>query len=166
MTERTMTDQKMNVYEGLFLFPQAASGNLQAALDHLTDLLARANADVISLGKWDERRLAYEIKGNKRGVYFLAYFRAAGSSLAGLERDCNLSEQILRAMVTRAEHLPQEVIDAAEGRAKLADEIKLRAEQEATAATRTTATVTTGSATETEGQAETAGAAPSQGSSS
>jgi len=160
-----MTDQKMSVYEGLFLFPQAATGNLQGALDHVTDLLARAQAEVISLCKWDERRLAYEIKGNKRGVYFLAYFRAAGSRLAGLERDCNLSEQILRAMVTRAEHLPQEVIEAAEGRAKLADEIKLRAEQEASGATRAAATVTTGGSSDADTSEETVDTAASAGSS-
>ncbi len=136
-----MTDTKKNVYEGLFLFPQAAAGNLQGALDHVSELLARAEAEVLSLCKWDERRLAYEIQGNKRGVYFLTYFRAPGGKLAGLERDCNLSEQVLRAMVTRAEYIPQEIIEAAEGRAKLADEIRLRAEQDAKAATRAVATV-------------------------
>ena len=115
-----------NVYEGLFLFPQSAAGDLQAALEHVTSLLDRAGAEVISLGKWDERRLAYEIEGNKRGVYFLAYFAAEPSAITGLERTSNLSEQLIRFMVVRAEHVPKEVMEAAEGRAKLADEISLR----------------------------------------
>ena len=42
-----MTDQKMNIYEGLFLFPQAAAGNLQGALDHVTELLDRAGAETL-----------------------------------------------------------------------------------------------------------------------
>ncbi|MCP3903646.1 MAG: 30S ribosomal protein S6 [Planctomycetes bacterium] len=118
-----------NIYEGMFLFPQAAAGDLQGALDHVTELLERAKADIISLCKWDERRLAFEIKGNKRGVYFLAYFKADPTNLVGLERDCNLSEKLLRSMVVKAEHVPAETVEAAEGRAKLADEIKLRAEE-------------------------------------
>ncbi|MCH2144827.1 MAG: 30S ribosomal protein S6 [Phycisphaerales bacterium] len=121
-----MTDTPTSTYEGLFLFPQAVISDMQAAVDHVNSLLDRAGAEVIAMSKWDERRLAYDIKGNKRGVYFLAYFKAAHDKLAGLERDCNLSEQLLRALVTRADHVPAELIESAEGRAQIADEIKMR----------------------------------------
>jgi small subunit ribosomal protein S6 len=122
-----VTEDHINAYEGLFLFPQAQAANLQAALDHLTQILSRAGAEVIGLRKWDERRLAYEIKGNKRGVYFLVYFRAAGSTLRAIERACNLSELLLRSLIIRADHMTQEQMEAADGTAELADEIKLRA---------------------------------------
>lgn len=128
-----MAEDTKRIYEGLFLFPQSASGNLQGALDHVNDLLNRAEAEVVSLAKWDERRLAYEIKGNKRGVYFLSYFKAMPERLIGLERDCNLSEQLLRAMMTRADHIPSETIEASEGRERLSDEIKLKAQEVAAA---------------------------------
>lgn len=118
-------------YEGLFLFPQSASVNLQGAVDHLKGLLSKIDAEIISFSKWDERRLAYEIKGNKRGIYFLTYFKATASKLVILERSCNLSEQLLRFMYIRADLIPQEVIEAADGQSKLADEITLRAEQAA-----------------------------------
>lgn len=124
-----MSEIRIHAYEGLFLFPQAATGNLQAAVDHIREILARANAEIISLKKWDERRLAYEIQGNKRGVYFLVYFKASTDKLAGIERDCNLSEQLLRTMVTRADQMTLEQMAAADGQAALADEIRLRAEQ-------------------------------------
>ena len=125
MQDRTYT------YEGMFLFPQAAVADLQAAADHVTEILTRAGAEIISFKKWDERRLAYEVKGNKRGLYFLVYFKAKGSKVAGIERDCSLSEKLLRAMVVRADQLPLEVMQAAEGRQQLSDEIKLRATQPA-----------------------------------
>ena len=128
-----MTDQPPNVYEGLFLFPQAQAGDLEAAVDHVKDILGKAEAEVISFRKWDERRLSYEIKGNKRGVYFLFYFRARPDALIVIERSCNLSEHLLRTLITRAEHLTQEQIEAADGSAELADEIKR--EQEKTAGT-------------------------------
>ena len=41
----------------------------------------------------------------------------------------NQSEELLRMMVTKAEHLPQELIDANDGSADLATEIKLRESQ-------------------------------------
>ncbi len=124
-----MSDTR-NTYEGLFLFPQSAAASLKEAADHLESRLQRANAEVLSFAKWDERRLAYEIEGNKRGVYFLVYFKAEPSSIAGLERDCNLSEEIIRFLVTRADTIPSELIESADGRQKLVDEIRLRGEKD------------------------------------
>ncbi len=124
-----MTEQRINAYEGLFLFPQAVGGDLQTPVDLIREILAKSDAQVISLRKWDERRLAYEIDGNKRGVYFLVYFRAERTALVAIERSCNLSEPILRSMMTRVDHMTQEQMEAADGTVEIADEIKLRAEQ-------------------------------------
>jgi len=149
MTESTQSPPRVNVYEGMFLFPQSASADLGGAVDHVKSILARSEAEIVSLVKWDERRLAYDIKGNKRGIYLLAYFKAPAANLARIERDCNLSEQLLRSMVLRAEHVAAEVMENAEGQQRLADELKLRSEEAA--------------ARETESAAE-AGDAPEGGS--
>lgn len=124
-----MTEERINAYEGLFLFPQSQGADLQGAVDHLREIMAKAKAELISLSKWDERRLAFEIRGNKRGVYFLVYFQAKGGALPVIERASNLSETILRSLIIRADHLTREQMEAADGTAQLADEIKLRAEQ-------------------------------------
>ena len=124
-----MTNQRTGIYEGMFLFPQSATANLQEAVDHLKDLLSKAGATIINFSKWDDRRLAYEIDGNKRGVYFVVFFNALTSSISEIERRCNQSEQLLRMMVTRAEHLPSEIIEANEGAEELLTEIKLRGEK-------------------------------------
>lgn len=124
-----MSNERIRTYEGMFLFPQSATANLQAAVDHVKEILDRCGATIVSFRKWDDRRLAYEIDGNKRGVYFLAYFTAPTTTLAEIERRCNLSEELLRTMVTSAEHIPDEIIEANEGQADLAAEIKLRGEE-------------------------------------
>ena len=129
-----MTEERINAYEGLFLFPQTVGADLQGAVDHLREILAKADAQIISLRKWEERRLAYEIKGHKRGLYFLVYFRAARPTLIGIERSYNLSEKLLRFMIVRADNLTQEQMEAADGTAELAHEIKLRSDQAASAA--------------------------------
>ncbi|MSQ90314.1 MAG: 30S ribosomal protein S6 [Phycisphaerales bacterium] len=113
-------------YEGMFLFPQAVTADLTAASDHVRDSITRHGGEVVSLVKWDERRLAFDIAGNKRGVYFLAYFKAPTSAIASIERDCNLSERMLRAMIVKADHLSLEQMQDAEGQAKLLLESKLR----------------------------------------
>ena len=80
-----MPVDQLNCYEGLFLFAQSAAGDLQSAVDHLNEILARAEVKIISFRKWDERRLAFEIERNRRGLFFLVYFEAPGSAIARIE---------------------------------------------------------------------------------
>ncbi len=128
-----MPDTRIKPYEGLFLFPQAALADLGSAVEHVQTILARAGAELIAFSKWDERKLAFDLAGNKRGMYLLAYFTAPTSNLAGLERDCNLSERILRTLIIRADHMTDEQMRGTDARQKLEDEIRLRATQPAAA---------------------------------
>jgi small subunit ribosomal protein S6 len=100
-----------SLYEGLFLVSQAAAADLNAVTEHLKGILARADAEVIGLQKWDERRLAFPIKGQRRGTYFITYFHAPHAKIQGLERDSNLSEQILRSLFLRSDHLGEIEMD-------------------------------------------------------
>jgi small subunit ribosomal protein S6 len=129
-----MSETRINAYEGMFLFPQTVAADLQSAADHVLEILSKGGAEIVSLCKWDERRLAYDIKGNKRGVYFLTYFKCDAQKLASIERDARLSERLLRSMITRADHLTADQMAAMEGRQQLADEIALRKTQPVTEA--------------------------------
>ena len=102
-----------HLYEGMFLLNQQALGaELDAALSVVREMLERASAEIVALQKWDESRLAYPIAGQKRGLYIIALFRVAGPQLANIERDCNLSEHVLRAMMLRGDHLGEVEIQA------------------------------------------------------
>lgn len=128
-----MPDSKTYPYEILVLFPQSAASDLQGCADHVREILERAGTELLALKKWDERRLAYDIRGNKRGLYFLAYFRGPGAALTRIERDLNLSEKVLRHLVLRLEEMTEDEMRAADGREALADEIRLRSAGEAVA---------------------------------
>jgi small subunit ribosomal protein S6 len=121
-----MSEVRIHCYEAMILFPQSAASDLQGCADHIREIIQRAGAELLALAKWDERRLAHDIKGNKRGLYFLAYFRCQTSHMVGIERDLRLSERVLRSLVVRAENITEEAIRSADGQARLADEIKLR----------------------------------------
>lgn len=149
-----MSNERIRTYEGMFLFPQSATANLQESADHVKSILDRCGATIVSFSKWDDRRLAYEVQGNKRGVYFLAYFTAPTSALAEIERRCNLSEELLRMMVTSAEHIPAEIIEANEGQEDLATEIKLRGEKSTESGSKSASKVSRKSETEKVKKAE------------
>lgn len=113
-------------YEAMFVISQAEAQDLAGAVDHINEILGKSSAELIAMRKWDERRLAYEIEKQKRAVYILAYFSADPVSISGMERDCNLSERVMRFLITRVDHLTVEEMQASDGRRELADEAAMR----------------------------------------
>ena len=123
------TPKRVYQYEAMFLLSQAVAADLGSAVEHIKEIIARGHGEIVALRKWDERRLAYEIAGQKRAVYILAYFKAPGPDVAHIERDCNLSERVMRAMILRADHLTEEEILALDARKELETEARLRADR-------------------------------------
>ncbi len=113
-------------YEAMFLVSQSVATDLGGVVAHIKHILDRGHAKLIALRKWDDRRLAFEIDKQKRGIYFLAYFASDPVNLVHIERDCNLSEQIMRVLFTRADHLTIEEMQAADGQRELTTEASLR----------------------------------------
>ncbi len=109
-----MAQATVNLYEAMFLLPAGASAELEKSIANVKGIIERHGGQIIVLKKWDERKLAYELSGNKRGLYIIAYFRAPGPTVVGIERDVNLSEDILRVLVTKAEHLNEAEMAAVE----------------------------------------------------
>ena len=92
----------MNVYEGMFLLNSVeARREWEGAMNHVQDILKKSGAEISTNYRWDERRLAYDIKGQKRGTYYLVYFKAEPDAIATIRRDCRLSELILRQLILR-----------------------------------------------------------------
>src|SRR5437667_10429649 len=91
-----------NVYECMFLLDtNKVAGDVNAAAQQSRGLLERSQAEILANRPWDERRLAYPVKGHKKGLYYLTYFRMDGNNLLNLERDVALNETILRSLVLR-----------------------------------------------------------------
>jgi small subunit ribosomal protein S6 len=143
-------------YEAMFLMSQSVAADLGGAVEHIKEVIARGHGEIIAMRKWDERRLAYEIRGQKRGTYILCYFKAPNTMLSHIERDCNLSEKILRALIVRADHLSADEIQAADGRKELEVEMRLRGQQAQGAAPAPAAAPAAPAAPAAEATAETA----------
>jgi small subunit ribosomal protein S6 len=96
------------LYEGLFLVDSGqAASDWDGIVEMIKRILERGNAEILSVRKWDERRLAYNIDGKERGTYILAYFNAPTAVISGIERDVRLSERIMRAMILRGDDITQ-----------------------------------------------------------
>lgn len=103
----------MKTYEAMFLFDPSFAAEAGNPEKEVTRLMERASAQIVMNKKWEERKLAYEIKGRKRGSYWLTFFQADPQAITGIERDAQLSEVILRLLVQRADHMTEEDMNKA-----------------------------------------------------
>ncbi len=124
-------DQRTSNYEAMILIGQGAASQLPEILTFIRQMIEKAGGKIIAMKKWDERRLAYEIDKQKRALYILTYFSAPNVNLGQIERACNLNEQIMRVLITKADHLSEDEMRAADAMKDLEAEAKLRATQPA-----------------------------------
>src|SRR5215471_19358914 len=97
-TPATATIQKTNTYEAMFLLGPGAQTQGDAGVGLTRGIIERHGGQIIHIKKWDERKLAYEIKRQKRGTYVIAFFKASGNAVAPIERDVKLSDDFLRVL--------------------------------------------------------------------
>jgi small subunit ribosomal protein S6 len=70
-------------------------------------IVDRHGGFILKTDNWsDSRKLAYEIRGLRRGTYMLIFFRAKPGSVNELEHDFRLDERVIRHMVVMHEKEP------------------------------------------------------------
>ena len=65
------------------------------------DLIAKYGGEILVSRLWNEQRLAYPIDGHRKGTYWLTYFSMPGANLTEFNRDCEISEDILRHLAVK-----------------------------------------------------------------
>jgi len=106
------TKAEKKLYEGMFLVDSArAASDWDGVNSAIRKILDKAKAEIVSMRKWDDRKLAYNIRGVERGTYILCYFRADGQKIQEIEKAVQLSEKIIRVLILSTEQMTKEDIE-------------------------------------------------------
>ena len=87
----------------LLLRPDLDDDRLQSAVEKVTRAIVNAGGSLSKVSPWGKRRLAYEIGNHRDASYFLIHFDIEPAAVRGIERSLQISEEILRHMVTLLE---------------------------------------------------------------
>jgi len=94
----------VNVYEGMFIFDSNRYARDQVGISgQIAEMVQKLGGEVLASRMWEERRLAYPIDGHRKGTYWLCYFKLDSGQLVALNRQCQLSESILRNLVLKVD---------------------------------------------------------------
>lgn len=95
----------VRTYETLFIVDyNSTDEQLQTIMDKYRGVITQMGGEVIHIERWDKRRLAYEVKNQREGIYMLMYFNGEASVPTELDRVMKLSEDVIRHLITREEN--------------------------------------------------------------
>ena len=87
----------------VILNPEIDERQVGPNLDKFLKVITNDGGSIDKVDIWGKRRLAYEIQKKTEGIYAVVNFTATSAATQELDRQLNLSEQIMRTKVLRAE---------------------------------------------------------------
>lgn len=91
-------------YEAFYIVkPEFTEGDVQKIADRFKGIVETNGGTVERAGKWDKRKLAYEINGYKEGTYILMNFEAGAAVPAELSRLLGISDDVIRHRIFKLE---------------------------------------------------------------
>ena len=87
----------------LVLRPDVADDKAQAVIDRTTRQVSAGGGQIVKVAPWGRRRLAYQIDRYREGSYHIVLFEAPAEVIAELERGLQITEEVIRHLVTRVE---------------------------------------------------------------
>src|SRR6476660_6152954 len=85
----------------LVLRPDVADDRAQAVIDRTTRQIVASGGQIAKVVPWGRRRLAYQIDRYREGSYHIILFEAPPAALSEMERTLQITEEVLRHLVTR-----------------------------------------------------------------
>ncbi len=93
----------MNKYESVIIInPSVDDEGLKKLEGKFTDLINK-NGKVEKVDELGKKKLAYEVKKNTEGIYVTFYFEATPDSIAELERNYRITDEVIKFIVIKVE---------------------------------------------------------------
>ncbi|MCG6134955.1 MAG: 30S ribosomal protein S6 [Nostoc sp. LLA-1] len=100
------------VYETIYILrPDLGDEQVEQAIAKYQNLLQEQGAENMEVQNRGKRRLAYEIKKHRDGIYVQMNYTGPGSAIAPMERAMRLSEEVIRYLTIKQD-LPDAEADA------------------------------------------------------
>ena len=91
----------MNKYESVIIIsPNVEEEGLKSLIEKFSGLI-NSDGKVESVEEMGKRKLAYEVKKNKEGIYVVINFEANPSLIAELERNYRITDEVIKFIVVK-----------------------------------------------------------------
>ena len=94
----------MEIYESLFIIrPSLNDEETLSLFDKMKGVVEKNGATLMKAENWGRKKLAYEIKRERKGTFVYLYFKGPGQVVGELERSYRLEDSIIKFLTVRLE---------------------------------------------------------------
>lgn len=106
----------MEIYESLFIIrPSLSDEDTISLFEKMKGVVEKNGATLMKAENWGRKKLAYEIKRERKGTFAYLYFKGPGQVIGELERSYRLEDSIIKFLTVRLEKELTPPRGAAEG---------------------------------------------------
>ncbi|MEA3456771.1 MAG: 30S ribosomal protein S6 [Campylobacterota bacterium] len=92
----------MNHYETLFVVkPTLTEEEIKSQIEKVKAILEKEGAEIVATDDMGMRKLAYPVQKNNRGYYTVLLFNAKGETIAELERNLRINEEVIKFLTVK-----------------------------------------------------------------
>jgi small subunit ribosomal protein S6 len=92
----------MNIYENVVILNAAISDEeAETVISKIKDVITGQGGEVLKVDLWGRRKLAYEIKKQKKGFYVLLIYKTPAATVKKLEEFYKVYDAVLKYMVLK-----------------------------------------------------------------
>ena len=93
----------MAYYESIFILRSSlADEEAEAVIEKMKNVLTKHGATIVKAENWGKKKLAYEIKHDRRGTYILLQFESTQETVVSeLERLYRLEDSVIKFLTVR-----------------------------------------------------------------
>jgi len=97
----------MNTFETIIIFSMKPDlETVHKAIEKFHKIIqSYSNVKKVKIDDMGEKKLAYELKGNKTGYYVVFYYQADPTNITGLERRLRIDDNVLKFMTVKINDL-------------------------------------------------------------
>lgn len=91
-------------YEALYIVhPALTDEEIAPIMEKYKQVVEGQGGEVESVNRWEKRWLAYEVKGQREGIYVLMNFKAEPKAVAELDRLLKIGDDVMRHLICRTD---------------------------------------------------------------
>ncbi len=107
----------MPLYESIMVVrPSLTDEETDRLVNKMKGVLEKSGATLLKAENWGKKRLAYEVKRERKGTYVYFNFQSDGHAIGELERSYRIEDSVIKFLTVKQEHTaPPESEGAGEG---------------------------------------------------
>jgi small subunit ribosomal protein S6 len=92
----------MQLYESIFIVrPSLSDEDTAKVIEKVKGVLEKSGATLLKSENWGKKKLAYEVKRERKGTFVYLHFRSKGEAVSELERSYRLEDSVMKFLTVK-----------------------------------------------------------------